>query len=77
MRTQLQIENMYAAREAAVSRLATQDRISASDVSGLCRHGQFQVAANHWSLCDAGARSVLLNAHPHVASTARISDRGE
>jgi hypothetical protein len=77
MPSRQQIENIYEARRQAVSHLAAKGRITSSDVARLCRHGQFDVAANHWSMCDAGARSVLLNAHPHVASTARISERGE
>jgi hypothetical protein len=77
MPSRQQIENIYEARRQAVSRISAKGGITSSDVAGLCRHGQFDVAANHWALCDAGARSVLLNAHPHVASTARISARGE
>lgn len=77
MRTIKQIEDIYEARRIAVGRLVAKGRITSSDAAKLCRHGQFDVAAHHWNLCDAGARSVLLNSHPHVASAARISERDE
>lgn len=73
MRTIQQVEDIYDARRKAVSQLVAKGLVTSSDAAKLCRHGQFDIAAHHWSLCDAGARSVLLNSHPHVASAARIS----
>jgi hypothetical protein len=77
MRTEKDIEAIYDARRAAVSKLVAKGRITANDAAALCRHGQFDIAADHWHLCDAGARSVLLNSHPHVVSTAHLSERDE
>jgi hypothetical protein len=77
MPTRQQIEDIYEARRIAVSRLVAKGRITSSDVAKLCRHGRYEIAADHWDLCDAGARSVLLDSHPHVASTARLAQLGE
>lgn len=67
------VEDRYQQTAAEVRALSRKARINSNDLVGQHRHVQFAIACDHWTKCDAGARSLLLHSHPHVASAARLS----
>lgn len=71
------IADLYAKGDAIVAKLGAQSVITAAQVADKDRRVQCFIASDHWAKCDKGARTVLLNSHPHVVSCAQISAMDE
>lgn len=72
--TTIELDQIYADREAALLALAEKDQITSANLTALDRAGRVRVANELWRKCDRSARTALINdEHPHVRSCAAIA----